>query len=211
MSDCNYTVPDIIEYATNSSTYNCFVSLDEADEYHARRLNNTEWRTGDEDTRKSALFWATDILNRQFWIGAPTKYDQNLTWPRRHVPNRNSILQGFRGDLEYVDKSVPLGMTYEYFDSEEIPEFLKQACSELALYLIKRTNSGKDEASIYADGLESLSLGGGAVNLNFRENEYTFMVDMPANVYQMIRDFLKEVKELDPSVQAVQSISLHRR
>jgi hypothetical protein len=102
-------------------------------------------------------------------------------------------------------------MTYQYFDDEKIPEFLKQSTGELALYLIKRANAGKDEASVYSDELESLSLGGGAVNLNFRESDFTSMVDVPANVYHMIRDFLKEVKEMDPSVQAVQSISLHRR
>ncbi len=207
----NFSIPDMIEYETNSSTYNCFVALDDADEYHARRLNNAVWRTGDEDTRKSALYWATDILNRQFWIGAPTTYTQPLTWPRRHVPNRNSILQGFRGDLEYVDKSVPLGMTYEYFDDEKIPQFMKDACSELALYLIKRAESGKDEVSQYTDALSSLSLGGGAVDLQFRDEVTTSMVDMPANVYHMISDFLKEVKELDPSVKAVSTITLHRR
>jgi len=190
--------------------YNCFTNLNNADDYHARRLNNTVWRTADEDTRTSALFWATDILHRQSWIGAPTVYEQALTWPRRFVPNRNSILQGFSGQLEYIDTNAPVGLTFKYFDDQSMPKFLQDATAELALYLIKRANSGKDEVSQYTDQLSSLSLGGGAVNLAFREDN-DYITDMPYQVYHIISDFLKEVKEFDPSVKAVRSVSLHRR
>ena len=189
--------------------YNCFTNLENADAYHGRRLNNSVWRTADEDTRTSALFWATDILHRQSWIGAPTVYEQALTWPRRFVPNRNSILQGFSGQLEYIDINTPVSLTFRYFDDQSIPSFLQDASSELALYLIQRSNSGKNEVSQYTDQLSSLSLGGGAVNLAFREDN-DYITDMPYQVYHIISDFLKEVKEYDPSVKGVYTASLNR-
>lgn len=208
-----FTIPDIVTYETDTTVdktvYNCFSTLNEADIYHGRRLNNSQWRTADEDTRASALFWATDILHRQSWIGAPLNYEQRLTWPRRYVPNRNSILQGFRGDLEYIDINTPVSLTFRYLDDRSIPQFLKDATAELANYLILREASGKNEVSQYTDQLSSLSLGGGAVNLAFREDN-DYITDMPYQVYHIISDFLKEVKEYDPSIKSAHSVVLHR-
>ena len=193
----------------NKTSYNCFCSLDQADTYHGRRLGNNVWRTADEDTRISALFHATDILHRQKWIGAPKTYEQVLSWPRRFVPNRNSINQGFAGDLEYIDINTPVSLTFRYIDDTTIPQFLIDATSELANYLILRSASGKDEVSQYTDQLSSLSLGGGAISLAFREDS-KYLTDMPYQVYHIVADFLREVTEYDPSVTGAYSTTLRR-
>ena len=208
-----FDIPAIILYGDDTSPqkteYNCFISLDDADAYHGRRLNNPTWRTTDEDTRTSALFHATDILHRQKWIGAPTDYDQAYSWPRRFVPNRNSINQGFTGDLEYIDINTPVSLTFRYLAQDTIPDFLKDATAELANYLIARSDSGKNEVSQYTDQLSSLSLGGGAVNLAFREDA-KYITDMPYQVLNIIKDFLREVTEFDPSINGAYTSPLIR-
>ena len=195
--------------SVNQTSYNCFCSLEEADTYHGRRLANNDWRNADEDTRMSALFHATDILHRQKWIGAPKTYEQALSWPRRFVPNRNSINQGFTGDLEYIDINTPVSLTFRYLEDTSIPQFLIDATSELANYLILRSASGKDEVSQYTDQLSSLSLGGGAVALNFREDT-KYITDMPYQVYHIVSDFLREVTEYDPSITGAYTATLTR-
>ena len=208
-----FDISAIVLYQDDSSTdktsYNCFCSLEEADVYHGRRLANNDWRNADEDTRMSALFHATDILHRQKWIGAPTTYNQALSWPRRFVPNRNSINQGFTGDLEYIDINTPVSLTFRYIDDNSMPQFLIDATSELANYLILRSGSGKDEVSQYTDQLSSLSLGGGAVALNFRE-ESKYLTDMPYQVYHIVADFLREVTEYDASITGAYTANLRR-
>ena len=209
----NFTVPAIVLYTNdttvNKTSYNSFVSLDEADVYHGRRLNNTVWRSADEDTLTSAIYNATDILHRQKWIGAPKDYDQALSWPRRFVPNRNSINQGFTGDLEYIDINTPVSLTFRYLTDVEIPQFLKDATAELANYILVRSASGKNEVSQYTDQLQNLSLGGGAISLNFREDA-KYVTDMPHQVLNIIKDFLREVTEFDPSIQGAYSSPLIR-
>ena len=120
--------------------YNTFCTILEADTYHGRRLNNSSWDSADEDTRQKALYHATDIMHRQKWIGAPTGYEQRLAWPRRFVPNRLSLNQGFRGDLEYIDINTPVSLTFRYLADDFIPEFLTDATAELANYLISKSS-----------------------------------------------------------------------
>lgn len=196
---------------TTSSTkvvYNSYTSLIFADEYHGRRLNNTVWRTADEDTRTSALFWATDILNRQSWVGQPFAYAQALSWPRQWVPNRNYALKGGVDPLTLTDISSTLTEFPQYLSDTTIPPFLMDATAELALYLIKRSETSTDEVAQYTDQLSSLTLG--SVSLNFRGDSEVSASDMPQNVYQLIRDFLSEVKELDSNMKLASMATLRR-
>ena len=209
----NIIIEPEVTYQNDASAekvfYNTFCTILEADTYHGRRLNNSSWDSADEDTRQKALYHATDIMHRQKWIGAPTGYEQRLSWPRRFVPNRLSLNQGFRGDLEYIDINTPVSLTFRYLADDFIPEFLTDATAELANYLIVRAASGKNEVSQYTDQLSSLSLGGGAVNLNFREDS-TYITDMPYQVLYIIQDFLAEVTEFDPSILGAFSAPLNR-
>jgi hypothetical protein len=201
-----FYIPDIITYSEDTANYNCFCSLDSADDYHARRLNNDAWRQADVESRISALFNATDILHRQKWLGAPTTYSQALAWPRRYVPNRLSMNQGFSGNIETIDSSSLL-TSFEYLGDEAIPQFLIDATSELANYLLLRSKSGKNEVSQYSDQLSSLTLGG--MSMTFREEE-DYFTDMPHQVLHIVKDFLKEISESDPSVSSAYSTPLRR-
>ena len=190
--------------------YNSYTSLQFADVYHSRRLGNDVWRTSDttEDTRISALFWATDILNRQSWIGQPTSYSQAMSWPREWVANRNYALKGKGGRQSFEDRHNTLTESPSYLSDSHVPPFLMDATAELALYLLKRTATSTDEVSQYTDQLSSLKLG--SVSLDFRGDSEVSTTDMPQQVYQIIRDYLHVVKELDHNVKTISRATLRR-
>jgi hypothetical protein len=188
-------------------TYNCYTTLNFSDIYHGRRLNNSDWRTATEDTRISALFWATDILNRQAWVGIPTTYSQALSWPRKWVPNRNFALKGRNLEINLLEQNTTLSESANYLKDTTVPPFLMDATAELALFLMKRSSSTQDEVSKYNDGLSKLSLG--SIDLEFRKED-ELMSDMPQQVYMLIRDFLSKVKEVDESVKVLGSAPLRR-
>lgn len=86
---------------------NSFVSLAEANSFHADR-GNTAW-SGDDNVKEAALIKATDYIEQTYshrWCGEPVYPHQDLSWPRENV----------------------LGIA-----SDEIPVKLKQAVCTLAL------------------------------------------------------------------------------
>jgi hypothetical protein len=209
------TIPDVITYADElisgvTNSYNSFCSLDEADMYHTRRLGNNAFIVAEIATRTSALYWATDILNRQMWIGTPESSAQKLAWPRKYVPTRNTInLEATSGRRRTGhERDENLTMFSQWQDSTLIPEFIKDATAELSLYLIERQEAGNTTVSQYDDSLANLSLGG--LSLQPRENP-DYLTDMPYQVHFIVSDFLKAVKESDPSITLVRSVSLTRR
>ena len=201
-----FTISEMVEYVDSATSYNTFCGLEYADEYHGRRLNNALWRAADEDTRTSALFWATDILNRQDWVGNPVSYSQSLLWPRKYVPNRLSTHRkwdkhGFFGDFDTIHN-------IEYLPETVIPSEIKDATAELAQFLLARTETGKDQAAAGNDQLENLTLGG--LSMSFREED-NYSSDIPPNVYFQIKDFLNSIVEGDASVIGAQSVALRRK
>ena len=208
-------IPTIITYADelvseDENSYNSFCSLDEADLHHTRRLGANAYVVADVDTRTSALFWATDILNRQIWIGTPNSPNQKFSWPRKYVPTRNTInlevTSSRRRTIHERDENLTLFS--QWMDSTVIPEFLKEATAELALYVIERAEIGLTSVSQYDDDLTSLNLG--SLSLSFGEKS-DYVTDMPYQVYNIVSDFLKMVKETDPSLPRITSLNLTRR
>jgi len=200
-----YTIEPIVLFG-ESDDYNSFCSLDAADVYHGRRLNNSLWRAADEDTRTSALYWATDILNRQDWIGNPVDYSQALAWPRKYVPNRLSTHRKWKrkGIFEDFDSIHSV----KYLSETSIPQIIQDATAELAQYLLARADSGKTETAQHDDQLSSLTLGG--ISMNFREED-DYASDMPHQVYFMVKDFLNSITEGDPSILGASTVNLVRR
>ena len=211
-------IPAIITYADELesgvvNSYNSFASLAEADQHHARRLGDNAYTKADDYTRKSALYWATDILNRQIWIGTPESTIQKFSWPRKYVPTRNTInlevTSSRRRSIHERDENLTLFS--QWMDSTLIPDFLKEATAELALYVIERAAVGVTGVSQHDDELTSLSLGSLSLNFQDKSNQSDYVTDMPYQVYHIVSDFLKAVKESDPSMPQVQTVNLTRR
>lgn len=101
----------IIEDGTGLSNADSFVSIADADAYHAA-IGNSTW-TGTDEVKEQALRRASRFLSDSFkWKGYPVRgRDQSLAWPRF-----------------YVEDSEGYGI-----DSDEIPSEITKATNELAL------------------------------------------------------------------------------
>lgn len=199
----------IVAYRTgriiNAVTYNSFATIAEADNYHGRRLGNNLWISADNEVKTKAIFNATDILNRQNWIGVPTDYEQNLAFPRMYIPSRNSI---DTNDDTSSQRGLDRGQAqygYSYLPSDSIPQFVKDATAELANFFIVKDASGKNEMSQYDDQVSDIKLGNMTIKLR-EENNY--ITSLPHQVLFMIKDFLETIKETDSSIKIVRSVAL---
>lgn len=89
---------------------NSYITEDDADAYFAARLYSDAWDSATTDTREKAILMACRVIEDQVdWQGLPAIQGQPLAWPRVHV----------RG-----------------VDPDAIPNAVKNAQTELALYLI---------------------------------------------------------------------------
>ena len=89
---------------------NSYISEDDADAYFAARLYSDAWDGATTDTREKAILMACSVLEHQMeWQGLPAVHDQVMAWPRVHVPG---------------------------VDPDAIPNAIKNAQAELALYLL---------------------------------------------------------------------------
>lgn len=101
----------IVEDGTGLSDADSYVSVADADDYHARRAN-AGW-TGDDGAKEAALVRATDYLDglyRARWVGRPVMVGQGLCWPRVYAWVQNG-----------------------YLPSDAVPKALVRACCEAAL------------------------------------------------------------------------------
>lgn len=81
----------VVENGSGLPDANSYVSVIEADAYHADR-GNTAW-TGADAVKQTALVRATDYIEQIYserWQGAPMSMSQALVWPRGGVANTPS-------------------------------------------------------------------------------------------------------------------------
>jgi hypothetical protein len=122
-------VPDdwfIVEDGTGLSTAVSYVSIADADLYHARRANQT-WGNLTVGQKKAALVKATQYLidrYRKRWQGSRVKTTQALDWPRNWVKYV---------DYEYltINGAQVIG-GFLYYPANEVPPEVKNACADLA-------------------------------------------------------------------------------
>jgi len=106
-----------VEDGTGLVDAESFVSVANADTYHSNR-GNTTWATLTTAQKEEDLRRATDYMEQVYrsrWAGIRKTTTQALSWPRYDVP------------LEDV------GYGYAYYDSDSVPQIVKNACAELAL------------------------------------------------------------------------------
>ena len=114
-----------------SGTANSFVTESEVIAYMATRLNNSAWTTVTGSTctedEKKALIEATRELSALNYIGERVDGTQALSWPREDAQNPDSPGIDSMG-----------GETLGDFDSDEIPQRVKDATCELAFQFLKQ-------------------------------------------------------------------------
>jgi hypothetical protein len=88
----------------------------------------SKWSTGTDDTRNRALAAATQRLDRERFLGARATDTQALQWPRTGVRKPDTYVNTF-------STGFPFRISEDYFTDTEIPDQIKRAQIELAVYL----------------------------------------------------------------------------
>jgi len=116
----------------------------------------TAWGTATTDEKNRALVSAAQRLDRERFLGARSNDDQAMQWPRTGVRKPDTYTTTYA-------VGFPFRITTDYFPAEDIPDQVKRAQVELAVYL----NNNTDGISL--SGLEdykSVSIGSISVTTN---------------------------------------------
>lgn len=139
-----------VEDGTGSNpAANTFVSLADADAYHAGVVESTEWDTATEDEKNRSLAQATRILGSQFtWQGERAHPDtQPLVWPRT----------GVKVECRTVASDV-------------VPREVREATSEVARELLAAGGfQTRPPGAGGADQLKGIELGKGALKIEYQD------------------------------------------
>jgi hypothetical protein len=155
---------------------NSYVSLAEAEDYFATRLDVSAWENAEEagsGRKERALMAATRILDRQNYLGYPATTTQRLKWPRAAVRKADSSLVGGDGLLGAgaltayrTGYGLYAGGGGDAYPSDVIPQPLKDATCELAYALL-----AEEFTEANSEGLKSFSADG---------HSFSFRNDRPA-------------------------------
>lgn len=128
-----------------SPSFNCYVTVAEADSYMSERLHTEEWVAATTANKTAALIWASKMLDNMFtWTGQRVAVDQPMGFPRYGLYDKD----GF------------------WIESDVIPKQIKSATIEQAFLLLQ------DDRTTFSDAgksdLNSLSVG--SISLAFQGN-----------------------------------------
>lgn len=136
-----------------------FVDVTTADSYILGRLYTTEWDEASLENKERALKMATVELDRQAWKGTISASTQALRWPRGNVTDLDGNLLA----------------------SDEIPIFLENATTELAMSLLQSNRYAESEST----GIKKVQAGTVLVEFDRKDTNSR----NPTTVYQMIAPY----------------------
>lgn len=103
---------------------NSYIDATEADAYFADRLNSSEWDAALAHDKDKALIQATQVIDFKNYLGSKTSSAQALKFPR----------SGLTDDGYAVDSAT-------------VPQKVKDATCELAIYLLQSDYTEPDDLS----------------------------------------------------------------
>ena len=119
-----------------SSTGNSYVSVSEADDYFGGHLQYDLWNDKTNEEKQRFLVSATTRLDMEQWTGKKTTVAQRLQWPREYVESRDAdYLDTVNERIDFLNDGT--SPTY-YINKDTIPNELKQATYETAIWFIVR-------------------------------------------------------------------------
>ena len=121
----------VITATPGAANANSYLTLTEANELVDAMINSTDvskWKTGNDDDRNRALAAATQRLDRERFLSAKATETQALQWPRTGVRRPDTYVSTYTSGF-------PFRVTADYFGDTEIPDQIKRAQIELAVYL----------------------------------------------------------------------------
>jgi len=150
-----------IDATVGGASANSYLTLAAADSLIEGLVQNDDvvaWASATEDQKNRALYSATQRIDRERFLGARATDTQSLQWPRTGVRKPDTYINTYA-------VGFPFRITTDYFTDTEIPDQIKKAQAELAVYL----NNNKDGLGL--SGLEdykNVKIG----NLDVTPNNY---------------------------------------
>lgn len=139
-------MPVTIDATVGGANANSYVTLAQAETYLEARLNISAWTAATTDTKNRALVEAQRTLSPLPWAGSRSTDTQALAWPRQYVANPDAPLP-----LTTVARENLLPTYVVYYESNIVPERVKQAQVELALEFLKSGTTDLAVADANAD------------------------------------------------------------
>lgn len=136
-----------IDSTVGGASANSFVSVAEFTTWAETRQPSTSFDDATADQRIRALISATRRLDQERWKGVRVNETQALQWPRYGVE---------KPDLAYSVLDGPFFMESTWYDTDEIPQRVKNAQMELA-YQILAGNASPDNTGL--EGFENVKVG----------------------------------------------------
>lgn len=130
---------------------NSYVDVAEADEYFAGRLDADAWEGSDTDTKAKALITATRRIDMQRLRGKKADPKQKLQFPRCYW----EPLRQVESNRSNADDPFSGGWWCE----GEVPQQVKDACCEEALFLLQMTAWDKKRERQQALGVTGQAIG----------------------------------------------------
>ena len=120
-----------IDATAGGANANSYITLAEADTFVEAMISSSDvskWTTGNDDTRNRALTAAAERLDRERFLGARATNTQARQWPRTGVRKPDTYVNTYA-------TGFPFRISEDYFTDTEIPDQVKRAQIELAVYL----------------------------------------------------------------------------
>ena len=120
-----------IDATAGGASANSYITLAQADAYVEAMIESADvakWSTGSADSRNRALTAAAQRLDRERFVGARATDTQGLQWPRTGVRKPDTYVNTYA-------TGFPFRISEDYFTDTEIPDQIKRAQIELAVYL----------------------------------------------------------------------------
>ena len=125
-----------IDATAGGANANSYITLTEANTFVEAMIESTDvgkWTTGTDDSRNRALTAAAERLDRERFIGARSTNTQARQWPRTGVRKPDTYINSYATNF-------PFRISEDYFTDTEIPDQVKRAQIELAVYLKNNTD-----------------------------------------------------------------------
>ena len=120
-----------IDATAGGANANSYITLTEANTFVEAMIESTDvgkWTTGTDDSRNRALTAAAERLDRERFLGARATDTQARQWPRTGVRKPDTYVNTYATAFRFR-------ISEDYFTDEEIPDQVKRAQIELAVYL----------------------------------------------------------------------------
>ena len=120
-----------IDATAGGASANSYITLTEANTFVEAMISSSDvskWTTGEDDSRNRALAAAAQRLDRERFLGARATDTQALQWPRTGVRKPDTYVNTYA-------TGFPFRISDDYFTDEEVPDQVKRAQIEMAVYL----------------------------------------------------------------------------